>query len=116
VSPASGGSALRVGSIYQDGETAGMATDPERWEMRDAAVSLLQEALDGVFDRDDERRIRALLEVLDWHKPWMQWEQVFAPYYAGTRFHGQGCRTCGLVGKRPCSTVLAVTAALGIAE
>lgn len=108
------GRPLVAGRLYRDDDGHPHAeAQLEPWDLRDRALAVLREDLEMVFDSADERRIRALLDVLDWHRPWMRWEQVFAPRYVGSRFLGQGCRSCG-PGKTECGTARAVAAALGI--
>lgn len=35
------------------------------------------------FDRDAELAVDALIEVMEWRKPWQFWTQMFRPTYVG---------------------------------
>ena len=105
---------LRIGKVYSDEELKAFGVIlPEPSLMGMAVWMKLQEMKDAVWDRDAEMCVDALLEVIEWHKPWQHWEQVFRPTYVGTRYLGPGCRTCGPM-PGDCMTVRGIAMKLGV--
>lgn len=104
---------LIVGSIYQD-SAAGRYTPVPISPAREKLIVKLTAAREAASDSDQERSVTALLEVLDWHRPWQIWRQTFAPTYIGDRYQGVGCRSCNWSSASDCPTVRAIAASFGI--
>lgn len=102
---------LIVGSIYQD-EAPGRRTPAPESDLRTRLLARLK--VSSGWDSDHERAIKALLEVMDWHRPWQHWEQVFDPTYIGDRYRGVGCRSCDWMSENDCPTVQAIAKEFGI--
>jgi hypothetical protein len=104
---------LLIGTIYHETAPGRWAPAPQ-WELRDRLTAKLTQAKDTAWDTEHERAAAALLDVLDWHRPWQRWEQVFDPTYIGDRYLGTGCRSCNWSAATPCPTVQAIATAFGI--
>lgn len=100
------------GSIYHDAPARYAAPTP--WARRDSALVRLAADQQQVFDGHAEQALDALVQVLEWHRPWMHWEQVFDPIYIGDRFEGQGCRSCNWLSPNECPTATIICDTLGI--
>lgn len=105
-------SPVRIGTILKDGEEYPVAPEPS--SLRLALLARLRETKAAAFDQDAEQMASALLSVMDWHEPWVHFEQIFRPTYLGTRYLGPGCRTCGTMPMADCLTVQTIAQHLGV--
>lgn len=104
---------LIIGSIYQD-TAAGRYTPAPVSPTRERLIAKITTARAAAWDLEQEQSLTALLEVLDWHRPWQIWRQTFAPTYIGDRYHGVGCRSCDWAAATDCPTVRAIATAFGV--
>jgi hypothetical protein len=104
---------LRVGSIYQD-SSANRSTPAPESPTRTRLLAKISAARIAAWDSEQENALDALIAVLDWHRPWQLWKQVFKPTYIGDRYLGVGCRSCDWRAASDCPTVRAIAAAFRV--
>jgi hypothetical protein len=86
-------------------------------EMRLRILDRLNTMHMQAFDQWTEQLVKAMLAVLDYHRPWRREIQVFeSAQHAGEQQVIAGCRSCSWSYRTDCPTVQAVAHNLGLTQ
>jgi hypothetical protein len=69
------------------------------------------------FDQWTEQLVKAMVSVMDYHRPWRKEVQMFdGGLHSGEQQVVDGCRSCSWSYKADCPTVMAIAHQLGLSQ